>query len=263
GDAILGDADDHLLGASLLGEQAQRLVGRGAGLRRSPDGRCALSKGGGAALPPLLGRAILQRDALGRHAARGPLRRHGATRSVHRGPAELLPNGARSWLSCSASESSGWQRVLDGDDEAHARPHRINGSSGAPNPLYAEAGLGSARRPDRAGSSRRSFASASPRLSPSLTRSQRDTSTLLPCPRRTDAVRADVPTNRGCTPLAARPPGCLRSAPRLIRTADLLIRREKLFAVRPACMVLLPAQHGSSRAARHVGLPADHLTYPL
>src|SRR5262249_18247556 len=96
GDAILGDADDHLLGASLLGEQAQRLVGGDAGLRRSPDRRCALPKGRGAALPALLGRAILQRDVLGGHAARGPLRRHGATRSVHRGPAELLPNGALS-----------------------------------------------------------------------------------------------------------------------------------------------------------------------
>ena len=37
----------------------------------------------------------LQRDALGRHAARRPLRRDGAARALRRRPAYLLPNGAR------------------------------------------------------------------------------------------------------------------------------------------------------------------------
>ena len=62
-----------------------------AGVRRRPDRRRALPEGGGA-LPARLGRTALQRDALGRHAARRSLRRHGATRAVRRRPAELLPN---------------------------------------------------------------------------------------------------------------------------------------------------------------------------
>src|SRR5262249_28214432 len=53
-----------------------------------------LSKGRGAAFPALLGRTSVQRHALGRHAARRPLRRHGAAGAVRRGSAELLPNGA-------------------------------------------------------------------------------------------------------------------------------------------------------------------------
>ena len=58
--------------------------------------RRALSEGGDTALPAVVGGAALQRDALGGHAARWSLRRHGTTRVVRRRPADLLPNRALS-----------------------------------------------------------------------------------------------------------------------------------------------------------------------
>ncbi len=53
----------------------------------------ALPQGSGA-LPALVGRTALQRHALGRHAARRPLRRDGATRAVRRRRSRVLPDGA-------------------------------------------------------------------------------------------------------------------------------------------------------------------------
>src|SRR5262249_38382353 len=64
-----------------------------AGVRRSAHRRGALSQGG-TALPARLGRTTLQPDALGGHAARRPLRGHGAARTVRRRLADLLPDGA-------------------------------------------------------------------------------------------------------------------------------------------------------------------------
>ena len=80
--------------ARLYWEHQHARLGRArAGVRRGSDRRRALPEGD-RALPALLGRASLQRDALGRHAARRPLRRDGAARALRRRRAELLPNGA-------------------------------------------------------------------------------------------------------------------------------------------------------------------------
>ena len=68
------------------GQRAPEFVAVPTGIARYPEG--------GDPLPARLGRTALQRDALGRHAARRPLRRDGAARAVRRGPAELLPNRA-------------------------------------------------------------------------------------------------------------------------------------------------------------------------
>ena len=90
-DVVLGHADDHVFGAAVPGDEDQR---GGAAVRRRSHRRRAVSQGG-AALPALLGRAALQRDALGRHATRWPLRGDGAARAVHGRRSGLLPDGAR------------------------------------------------------------------------------------------------------------------------------------------------------------------------
>ena len=66
---------------SVLGEQTQRFVGPAASVRRCANRRGALSQGD----PPLaaiVGRAPVQRGALGRTGARRPFRRHGAARPL-------------------------------------------------------------------------------------------------------------------------------------------------------------------------------------
>ena len=89
---LLGDADDHVVRAAVPGarrrtsEEAPQYVGVPTGVARYPKEVRAL--------PALLGRTSLQRDALGRHAARRPLRRDGTARALHRRRADLLPNGA-------------------------------------------------------------------------------------------------------------------------------------------------------------------------
>ena len=70
-DALLGDGDVRVVGPALLGDHAQRGAEGATGVRDGSDGGGALPQGRGAALPTLVGRAALQRHALGGHAARG------------------------------------------------------------------------------------------------------------------------------------------------------------------------------------------------
>ena len=110
--------------ARLYWEHQHRGSGRGrAGVRRGPHRHRALPQRGGA-LPALVGRAALQRHALGRHAARRPLRRDGAARAVRRRPPHLLPRPVMS-RSAAACPVLDIRAIVGGANlSAHIEPTR-------------------------------------------------------------------------------------------------------------------------------------------
>ena len=90
-DAVLGDGDDHVFGAPVLGDDAQRRVSNRSEYVAAPTGVARYPEGGVLRFP----RPWVEQSYNVTHwaddAAWWPLRRHGATRPVRRRPAGLLP----------------------------------------------------------------------------------------------------------------------------------------------------------------------------